>query len=180
MVKLFVVNRFCTGTCYDKIAISNIKMDLTMRNEIPRWSIMTNFNGCCRPSPTHKRNKTLVEKGLKRLEKELDILNILPQLRMLKMSYQVSQTGVNRKIIESLSKKVLSSAGSGSSDQDSDEKHILELERKRIKSEIAKVDPYGEISSEEEKLYIDNCMKSNNQISKNLIKVWKNYDDERV
>lgn len=69
---------------------------------------------------------------------------------------------MNKKVIENLSKKVLSSAGSDSSNWDSDEKLALDLENKRIKAEISKVDPYAEISSEEEMLYVDKCMKSNN------------------
>ena len=53
----------------------NIQMDFTERDDIPRWSFLTDtFTFCYKASKQVKRHRILVGKGLKRMEDELDIL----------------------------------------------------------------------------------------------------------
>ena len=62
-------------------------MDLNQREDIPRWNFWEDVLGVFLCTPKIKRHRLLVDKGLKRLDEELDILNILRQLRTFKMAY---------------------------------------------------------------------------------------------
>ena len=96
-------------------------MDFSQRDDIPRWTFFTDAFTCCnKGSKQVKRHRILVGKGLKRLDEELDILNILRQLRLLSTAYRATQTGATKKFLENFSEKILSSAPSAAESSDSD------------------------------------------------------------
>ena len=49
-------------------------MDFSMRKGISRWSFTKDYLSCCKGSPESRRERKMVEKGLKKIDKELDIL----------------------------------------------------------------------------------------------------------
>lgn len=59
-----MVSKFCKVKDFNKLLTQNIFMDLTDREEIPRWSLPKELLGCCKRSPEIKRHNILVKKGL--------------------------------------------------------------------------------------------------------------------